>query len=99
MRFERLGYFTNSHEENTHAYALEDCFRSGKARTRQLNHGLRCPNFLGTQSSLCRATFRGTIDRKEGTHYIGCSYCDFPDVDDEVLIDATAHYLKLEVFS
>jgi ribosomal protein S12 methylthiotransferase len=39
-------------------------------------------------------TFRCLIDRKEGNHYIGRTFMDSPDVDNEVLIDATKHYLK-----
>jgi ribosomal protein S12 methylthiotransferase len=34
------------------------------------------------------------IDRKEGNHYVGRTFMDSPDVDNEVLIDASKHYLK-----
>ena len=44
-------------------------------------------------------TFKCSIDRKEGTYFIGRSEFDSPDVDNEVLIDASEHYLKIGEFA
>ena len=44
-------------------------------------------------------TFRCIIDRKEGNHFIGRTEFDSPDVDNEVLIDATKYYLKTGEFA
>ena len=44
-------------------------------------------------------TFKCIIDRKEGTHFVGRTEFDSPDVDNEVLIDATQHYLKTGEFA
>ena len=44
-------------------------------------------------------TFRCIIDRKEGNHFIGRTEFDSPDVDNEVLIDATKHYVKIGDFT
>ena len=44
-------------------------------------------------------TFKCIIDRKEGNHFVGRTEFDSPDVDNEVLIDATQHYLKVGEFT
>ena len=43
-------------------------------------------------------TFRCIIDRKEGAHFVGRTEFDSPDVDNEVLIDASKFYLKTGEF-
>lgn len=95
MRFERLGCFTYSHEENTHAYQLEDNVPEAVKQE-------RANEIMAIQSQISwehnqryvGESFRCMIDRKEGTHYVGRTFMDSPDVDNEVLIDATQHYLK-----
>ncbi len=47
--------------------------------------------------SLIGQVYRCLIDRKEGNHYIGRTFMDSPDVDNEVLIDAAQFYLKLGI--
>src|SRR5690606_34956653 len=44
-------------------------------------------------------TFRCVIDRKEGNYFVGRTQYDSPDVDNEVLIDASKHYLKTGEFA
>jgi len=95
MRFERLGCFTYSHEENTHAYRLEDDVPEDVKQERS-NTIMELQSQISWElNQRCLGkTFRCLIDRKEGLHFIGRTYMDSPDVDNEVLIDATQYYLK-----
>ena len=95
MRFERLGCFTYSHEENTHAHQLEDDVPE-EVKQQRSNAIMEIQSQISWEhnQSCVGKTFRCLIDRKEGNHYIGRTFMDSPDVDNEVLIDATKHYLK-----
>jgi ribosomal protein S12 methylthiotransferase len=99
MRFERLGCFTYSHEENTHAHQLEDDVPE-EVKQQRSNAIMEIQSQISWEhnQSCVGKTFRCLIDRKEGNHYIGRTFMDSPDVDNEVLIDATKHYLKLGEF-
>lgn len=100
MRFERLGCFAYSHEENTHAYLLED---DVPAEVKQQ----RAAEIMDIQSQISwdlnqekiGQTFKCIIDRKEGPYFVGRTEFDSPDVDNEVLIDASKFYLKVGDFS
>lgn len=100
MRFERLGCFTYSHEENTHAYNLEDDVPEEVKQQ-------RASEIMDLQSQISwelnqekvGQTFRCVIDRKEGNYFVGRTQYDSPDVDNEVLIDASKHYLKTGEFA
>lgn len=100
MRFERLGCFTYSHEENTHAYLLEDDVPSDvkQARANEIMDIQAQISWELNQEKIGQ-TFRCIIDRKEGNHFIGRTEFDSPDVDNEVLIDATKYYLKTGEFA
>ena len=95
MRFERLGCFTYSHEENTHAHQLEDNVPEDVKQER-LNIIMEIQSQISWEhNQICLGKkFRCLIDRKEGVHFIGRTFMDSPDVDNEVLIDATKFYLK-----
>ncbi len=95
MRFERLGCFTYSHEENTHAYTLKDDIPEAVKQDRA-NQIMEIQSQISWELNQQKIgqTFRCIIDRKEGNHFIGRTEFDSPDVDNEVLIDATKHYLK-----
>ena len=95
MRFERLGCFTYSHEENTHAYHLEDDVPE-KVKQERANEIMEIQSQISWELNQQKIgqTFRCIIDRKEGSHFIGRTEFDSPDVDNEVLVDATKHYLK-----
>ncbi|MGJ8737402.1 30S ribosomal protein S12 methylthiotransferase RimO [Zobellia laminariae] len=95
MRFERLGCFTYSHEENTHAYSLEDDVPEDVKQERA-NEIMELQSQISWELNQNKIgeTFRCIIDRKEGTHFVGRTEFDSPDVDNEVLIDATKFYLK-----
>jgi ribosomal protein S12 methylthiotransferase len=95
MRFERLGCFTYSHEENTHAYNLIDDV-SEDIKQERANEIMELQSQISWElnQEKINKTFRCIIDRKEGNYFIGRTEFDSPDVDNEVLIDATKFYLK-----
>lgn len=100
MRFERLGCFTYSHEENTHAYHLKDDVPL-EIKQKRSNEIMEIQAQISWEhnQSLIGQVYRCLIDRKEGNHYIGRTFMDSPDVDNEVLIDAAQFYLKLGDFT
>lgn len=95
MRFERLGCFTYSHEENTHAYNLEDDVPQDVKQDRA-NQIMEVQSQISWELNQAKIgqEFKVVIDRKEGNYFIGRTEFDSPDVDNEVLIDATTSYLK-----
>jgi len=95
MRFERLGCFTYSHEENTHAYSLEDDVPE-EVKQDRANQIMEIQSQISWELNQQKIgqTFRCIIDRKEGNHFIGRTEFDSPDVDNEVLVDAAQYYLK-----
>ncbi len=95
MRFERLGCFTYSHEENTHAHKLEDNVPE-EVKQERLNVIMEIQSQISWEhnQACVGKKFRCLIDRKEGVHFVGRTFMDSPDVDNEVLIDATKYYLK-----
>ncbi|HEA30659.1 MAG TPA: 30S ribosomal protein S12 methylthiotransferase RimO [Leeuwenhoekiella sp.] len=100
MRFERLGCFTYSHEENTHAYNLEDDVPE-EVKMDRANEIMAIQSQISWELNQQKIgkEFKVVIDRKEGNQYIGRTEFDSPDVDNEVLIDATQYYLKTGEFT
>lgn len=100
MRFERLGCFTYSHEENTHAYLLEDNVPED-VKQQRANEIMELQAQISWELNQERIgkTYRCMIDRKEGNYFVGRTASDSPDVDNEVLIDAASHYLKTGEFA
>ena len=95
MRFERLGCFTYSHEENTHAYLLEDNVPEEVKQDRAAQiMDIQAQISWELNQEKIGQTFKCVIDRKEGEHFVGRTEFDSPDVDNEVLIDASKFYLK-----
>ncbi len=95
MRFERLGCFTYSHEENTHAYSLVDDVPE-EVKQERANEIMELQSQISWELNQEKIgkTFTCIIDRKEGNYFIGRTEFDSPDVDNEVLIDAAQHYVK-----
>jgi len=94
-RFERLGCFTYSHEENTHAHQLvDDVPEEEKQRRSSEIMELQSQISWELNQEKLGQTLRCIIDRKEGNFFVGRSEMDSPDVDNEVLVDATKYYLK-----
>ncbi|WP_298236864.1 30S ribosomal protein S12 methylthiotransferase RimO [uncultured Algibacter sp.] len=100
MRFERLGCFTYSHEENTHAYNLEDDVPED-VKIDRANQIMEIQSQISWELNQQKIgqEFKVVIDRKEGNYFIGRTEFDSPDVDNEVLIDATKTYLKTGEFA
>ncbi|MEJ2585033.1 MAG: 30S ribosomal protein S12 methylthiotransferase RimO [Robiginitalea sp.] len=100
QRFERLGCFTYSHEENTHAYSLADDVPEA-VKQRRVNEIMELQSQISweiNQEKVGRE-FRCMIDRVEGGYFVGRTEFDSPDVDNEVLVDAASHYLRLGEFT
>ncbi|WP_338408084.1 30S ribosomal protein S12 methylthiotransferase RimO [uncultured Flavobacterium sp.] len=99
MKFERLGCFTYSHEENTGAFTLVDDVPEDvkKERANEIME-LQSQISWDLNQEKIGKIFRCIIDRKEGEHFVGRTEFDSPDVDNEVLIDASKHYVKTGEF-
>jgi len=100
MRFDRLGIFTYSHEENTHAYQLEDDVPEKLKKERadaimELQAGI---SYDLNQEKVGK-TLKVLIDRIEGDYFIGRTEFDSPDVDNEVLIKKNdSNYMRIGEF-
>ena len=100
MRFDRLGIFTYSHEENTHAHTLEDDVPEEVKRQ-------RADEIMETQSGISYElnqekigkTFRVLFDRVEGDYFIGRTEFDSPEVDNEVLVKKADGFVRLGDFA
>lgn len=99
MRFERLGCFTYSHEENTHAYNLEDDVPE-EVKMDRANEIMEIQSQISWELNQQKIgkEFRVVIDRKEGGYFVGRTEFDSPDVDNEVLINADEDYLRTGEF-
>ena len=99
-RFDRLGIFTYSHEENTHAYSLEDDVPDQIKRDRadaimELQAGI---SYELNQEKVGK-TFKVLFDRAEGDYFIGRTEFDSPEVDNEVLVKKENTYLRIGDFA
>jgi len=97
-RFDRLGVFSYSHEEQTHSYSMPDDVPADVKQERvdaimELQQGIS----LELNQAKVGKTFQVIIDRKEGRNYIGRTEFDSPEVDNEVII-STEDYLRLGDF-
>ena len=99
-RFDRLGVFEYSHEENTHAFSLKDDV-SAKEKKRRSQAVMAVQQDISAEINAAKVgkTFSVLIDRKEGGHFIGRTEQDSPEVDNEVLVDAAKHYLRVGDFA
>lgn len=100
MRFERLGIFTYSHEENTHAFNLEDNVPSEVKKERadaimELQAGI---SYELNQQKVGKS-FKVLFDRVEGDYYIGRTEFDSPEVDNEVLVKKSEGHLRIGDFA
>ena len=99
-RFDRLGIFTYSHEEGTHAYRMPDDVPEAVKHERA-NQVMDLQQQISEELNQAKIgqTLRVLIDRKEGGHYIGRTEADSPEVDNEVIIPAQDQYLRLGDFA
>ncbi|MGB0776408.1 MAG: 30S ribosomal protein S12 methylthiotransferase RimO [Flavobacteriaceae bacterium] len=100
MRFDRLGAFAYSHEENTHAYKLVDDVPEDvkEARVAEIMDVQGQISFELNQERVGK-TFKVLFDRKDGNYFVGRTEFDSPDVDNEVLVDAREHYIRVGEFA
>jgi ribosomal protein S12 methylthiotransferase len=98
-RFERLGCFTYSHEENTHAYKLEDDV-SEDVKQERANIIMDIQRDISAELNAKRIgqRLKVLIDRLDGDIYVGRTQFDSPDVDNEVHISAEDNYLRIGDF-
>jgi len=98
-RFDRLGVFTYSHEENTHAYSLEDDVpEEEKQRRAELVMEVQQQISFEKNQALIGKTLKVLIDRVEGDNFVGRTEYDSVEVDNEVLIPAKENYLRVGDF-
>lgn len=95
MRFERLGVFTYSHEEGTKAYSLPDILSDEEKQDRAAEI-MAIQEHISLELNMAKVgkEMEVIIDRKEGGYYIGRTQYDSPEVDNEVIIEATNPYIK-----
>ena len=104
MHFDRLGVFTYSHEENTHAYSMPDDIPAEVKQERadelmELQQGI---SHELNQRKVGK-TYKVLFDREEGGYFIGRTEADSPEVDNEVLVPASGpasrQYVRLGDFA
>lgn len=99
-RFDRLGVFPYSHEENTHAYKAEDDVPDEVKQSRadaimELQQGI---SYELNQQKIGN-TYKVLFDRVEGDYFVGRTAHDSPDVDNEVLVNKANHFVRLGDFA
>jgi ribosomal protein S12 methylthiotransferase len=98
-RFDRLGVFQYSHEENTHAYSMKDDVPEEVKQERADEiMAIQQDISLELNQQKIGKTFKVIVDRKEGKEYIGRTEYDSPEVDNEVIIQSPENYLRMGDF-
>lgn len=100
MNFDRLGVFTYSHEENTHAFGLKDDVPEKEKQRRaaevmELQQGIS----LALNESKIGKSFKVLFDRVEGDYFIGRTEFDSPEVDNEVLVEKATNFARIGDFA
>ena len=101
MRFDRLGTFTYSHEDQTHAYSMPDSIPA-EVKQERADAIMEIQENISHQNNLAKVgqTYKVLFDRKEGGYFIGRTEFDSPEVDNEVLVPATKNtYIRLGDFA
>jgi ribosomal protein S12 methylthiotransferase len=100
MRFERLGVFQYSHEENTSAHDFEDNI-SEEIKTQRAADLMEVQERISLELNHEKVgkTFKVLFDRKEGGYFIGRTEYDSPEVDNEVLVKAEKQYARIGDFA
>ena len=99
IRFERLGCFTYSHEENTHSYNLNDDVPL-EIKQKRANEIMNIQSQISWELNQQKINkiYKCIVDSKRGDYFVARTSFDSPDVDNEVLIDAKKFYLKTGEF-
>lgn len=99
IKFERLGVFTYSHEDNTHAYTLEDIIpEEEKQRRANAIMEQQMDISYAFNQSLVGTTQKVLFDRLENDHFVGRTQFDSPEVDNEVWLPVNGNYLRIGDF-
>lgn len=100
VRFDRLGVFTYSHEENTHAFKLEDDVPEDVKKERA-NTIMEIQREISDELNAEKIgkTFRVLFDKTEGGYFVGRTEFDSPDVDNEVLVPTKGNYVRMGDFA
>ncbi len=95
-RFDRLGAFAYSHEENTHAATLEDDVPEAE-KERRVAEIMEIQSQISWELNQQKIgnTYKCIFDRKEGNYFFGRTEFDSPDVDNDVIVDARKHYVQI----
>lgn len=98
-RFERLGVFTYSHEEDTHSYTMKDDV-TDEVKQQRLEAIMELQEGISEEINAEKVgkKYRVLIDRFEGGQYVGRTEHDSPEVDNEVLINSDNGYLRVGDF-
>jgi ribosomal protein S12 methylthiotransferase len=99
-RFDRLGIFTYSHEEDTHSFSMDDDVPE-EVKQERAAEVMEVQEGISAQLNAAKVgqTLRVLFDRKEGGYFIGRTEHDSPEVDNEVLVDAKKQYVRLGDFA
>lgn len=99
-RFERLGVFQYSHEENTSAHQLPDNI-SEEDKAERTAYIMEIQQNISAELNQAKIgkTYQVLFDRKEGPYFIGRTEFDSPEVDNEVLVDAQKNYVRIGDFA
>lgn len=99
QKFDRLGVFTYSHEENTHAYSLEDDVPDEvkQQRVEEIMEIQQDISYALNQSKIGK-TLRVLVDRKEGKFLIGRTEADSAEVDNEVILRGNIQHVQIGNF-
>lgn len=100
MQFERMGVFQYSHEEDTSAYLAEDDVDT-EVKADRASTLMAIQQDISNEKNHQKVgqTYRVLIDRKEGEYFVGRTEYDSPEVDNEVLVDAKKHFLRIGDFA
>jgi ribosomal protein S12 methylthiotransferase len=100
FEFDRLGVFTYSHEENTHAHTLiDDVPAEEKQRRAEELMALQEEISMRKNQAKIGQSFKVLFDRKEGAYFVGRSEADSPEVDNEVLVKAADNFVRIGDFA
>jgi ribosomal protein S12 methylthiotransferase len=98
-RFDRMGVFTYSHEENTHSHSMPDDI-TPEVKQQRLEQVMELQQGISFQLNTQKIgkTLKVLVDRKEGGNFIGRTEFDSPEVDNEVIIQSPGDYLRMGDF-
>jgi ribosomal protein S12 methylthiotransferase len=98
-RFDRMGVFAYSHEENTHSYSMPDDVPA-EIKQQRLDEIMEVQQNISLELNTEKIgrTYKVLIDRKEGGNFIGRTEFDSPEVDNEVIIESPDNYLRIGDF-